>query len=443
MATARRSKQRGSIEDRHGRFYAYYTRNGRRWAAPQFFGSRRLAEAWLAAEHRLIDLGEWTPPTERAARQEQDGTTFGEYARSWIESRRKNGQPLKRSTRTMYSGYLANHCAALEPLPLVAIDRELCDEWYAGLCPGHDTERAHVYAWVRSVLVSAADAGIIATVPLKVRGAGRTGGDRTTLELPTPAQVAELADAMEPAHRLAVLLAAWCGLRFGEIIGLQRGDLEMPKDGPAKLHVRRAVVTDEKNHCQRFDTTKTPGSVRDVPIPEFLVPQVRSHIRKYAQPGKAGLLFPGSDEGPDGYLITPGQLKGSPGGVSRRKDRGRAVTKKPTRFFKAADDIGMPWLHFHDLRAFYGTSLRVLGATERATMRAMGHTTQEAAMRYQHAGQDYLTELGKRLDDWHSSLAEPSQPSAPVTDDRQALASQIAALQARLDALDQKDGTDA
>jgi integrase len=416
MATAKRRKQRGSIEERRGRFYAYYTRNGRRWAAPQFFGSVELAQAWLAHEYSLIDRGEWTPPNRRAAQEEADSTTFGEFATEWIESRRKNGQPLKRSTKNMYGRYLRNHCAELEPLPLVDITRDVCADWYSELCPDHAAMRAKVYAWVRSVLISAADAELIDSVPLKIRGAGRTDGDRTTLELPTPAQVAQMADAMVPEHRLSVLLAAWCGLRFGEIAGLQRGDFTMPKDKPAILHVRRGVVTDEANHCQRWDTTKTPGSVRDVPIPEFLVPEIRKHLKAYAQPGKAGLLFPGPTEGPDGFLITPGQLKGAPGGVSHRRDRRKPVVKKPTRFFKAAADIGMPWLHFHDLRAFYGTNLRILGATERATMAAMGHRTQEAAMRYQHAGEDYLTELGRRLNDWHDSQdTEPSQGDHPVT----------------------------
>lgn len=416
MAKVRRTSTFGTItRTPAGTYRAYYRRFGKYRTAGHLFASVKLAELWLAEEKRLIDLDQWTPPADRRAKKEVSGTTFEQFAAEWIESRRKNGKPLKRSTKTMYAGYLRNHCAPLAGLPLVAITREVCDRWYAELCPGHDTERAHVYAWVRSVLVSAQDAGLIDSVPLKIRGAGRTDGDRTNLELPTPAQIRQLADAMAPEHRLAVLLAAWCGLRFGEIAGLQRGDLTMPNGKPAVLHVRRGVVTDEADHCQRFDTTKTPGSVRDVPIPEFLVPEIRKHLRTHAQPGKAGLLFPGDTEGPDGYLITPGQLKGAPGGISNRRDRRRPALKKPTRFFKAAADIGMPWLHFHDLRAFYGTSLRVLGATERATMRAMGHVTQEAAMRYQHAGEDYLTELGKRLDDWHAAQGQPSQRDQPVT----------------------------
>jgi integrase len=410
----KRSAQRGSIEQRGNLYRAYYSRNGKRHVCDHFFGSVKLAEAWLRAEYELIDRGEWTPPAERAAEVKIQATTFGDYARRWIGARLKNGQPLKKSTRTMYAGYLANHCAVLEPLPLVDITREVCADWYADLAPDHATIRAHVYSWVRSVLISAADDGLIDSVPLKIRGAGRTKGDRTNLELPSPAQVQQLADAMVPEHRLAVMLAAWCGLRFGEIAGLQRGDFTMPKGKPAVLHVRRGVVTDEADHCQRFDTTKTPGSVRDVPIPEFLVPEIRKHLRTHSQPGKAGLLFPGETEGPDGYLITPGQLKGAPGGTYRRNRSSthggvKVTPKKPTRFFKAAADIGMPWLHFHDLRAFYGTNLRIQGATERATMRVMGHTTVTAAMRYQHAAQDYLTELGQRLNDWHDTTQEAAR----------------------------------
>jgi len=44
---------------------------------------------------------------------------------------------------------------------------------------------------------------------------------------------------MPQRYRLMVLLASWCGLRFGELAELRRKDVDV-KNGV--LHVRRGVV---------------------------------------------------------------------------------------------------------------------------------------------------------------------------------------------------------
>lgn len=429
----------GSIDAKGQMFRAYYTRHGRRHEAGHYFATRALARAWLAQERRLIDLDIWTPPAERRAADEQESVTFGEYARHWIDARQVRGRPLKAGTRQLYMRYLHRHLTEMDDLPLIDITRDDWNRWYADLTPGRDVERARCYAFVRSILATATDDGILQENPLKVRGAGGAGHDLTGTELFTAAQIGQLADAMRPEHRLAVLLAAWCGLRFGEVAGLQRGDFTLPKDKPGKLHVRRAVVT--IGGAQRFDTTKTEGSTRDVPVPAFLVPEIRAHLKAHAQPGRNGLLFPGSDGG----LITPGQLVGTrarKAGVNSKGHRVRARTS--TGYYLAAEKVGRPDLSFHKLRHFFGTTLSAAGATMRETMAAMGHRTTSAAMRYQHAGDARLTELAGILDTVHdaaqASAADPSQGDRSVTDDPELIRLQIAALQARLDDLDRKDG---
>ena len=46
---------------------------------------------------------------------------------------------------------------------------------------------------------------------------------------------------MPERHRLAILLMAWCALRFGEVSELRRRDLVLSGDNP-RIKVRRAVV---------------------------------------------------------------------------------------------------------------------------------------------------------------------------------------------------------
>lgn len=430
MATARRSKQRGSIEERRGRYYAYYTRHGRRWAAPGFFGSLALAQAWLAGEYALIDRGEWTPPTERAAQDEADATTFASYAAGWIDARLVKGRPIADATKAEYRRYLKRYLSELGALPLSGITREQWSAWLDNLTPGHDAQRAKVYSFVRAVLASAVEDGLIGSVPLHRRGAGRVDSDRTDVPIPTPAQVRAIADAMAPEHRLAVLLAAYVGgMRFEEVTALQRRDTHLSGAHP-HINIVRANARGADG-ARVLGPTKTRASRRTAHVPLFLVPEIRAHLDAHADRGRDGLLFPA----PDGGLITPARLVGRPRG--RRKN---GTPKPPSRFYAAAESAGRPELHFHDLRHYFGTMLALKGAGLADIMRAMGHTTTSSALKYQNTAAERGPELAALFDDIHAAelldaQGEPSQADPVVTDDAERIRKRIAELQAQLDAL--------
>lgn len=431
----RRSQTFGTItRTPAGTYKAYYRRYGKYHTAGHLHATVKLAEAWLRDEKRLIDRDEWTPPAGRRAALEAaeavDAITFGNYARQWIEARQVRGRPLKDGTKQLYRSYLAQHLAGMDGRPIASITRDEWNEWYATLLPGHERGRANVYSFARAILSSAVDAAILSDHPLRIRGAGQYNGGGPTYELFTAAQVEELAGHMKPQHRLAVLLAAWCGLRFGEVSALQRRDISLPGPRQGVVHVRRAAVTIDRQ--RRLDTTKTPGSVRDVPVPAFLIPEIRDHVKRFAQPGAHGLLFPGND----GQLITPGQLIGTKSCTRHRASSGAVVkARRATGYYLAAEKVGRPDLSFHKLRHFYGTELSTSGATMRETMAAMGHTTTSAAMRYQHASHARLAELGAILDGVHHATAEPSHDGPSAESTPEALRSQIAELQAQLLAL--------
>lgn len=96
-----------------GRYRARYadpegrsTSNGEpvRHAAPWTFDTRGDAEAWLADERRLVQSGEWTPPTDRQAakrRAKENVLTFETYATAWLRDR-----DLKPRTRHHYQRLL-------------------------------------------------------------------------------------------------------------------------------------------------------------------------------------------------------------------------------------------------------------------------------------------------------------------------------------------------
>ena len=57
----------------------------------------------------------------------------------------------------------------------------------------------------------------------------------------SPEQVEALYEATPEHWAIMVLFAAWCQLRRGECLGLQRRDIEWHDDGTATLHVRRQL----------------------------------------------------------------------------------------------------------------------------------------------------------------------------------------------------------
>jgi integrase len=62
---------------------------------------------------------------------------------------------------------------------------------------------------------------------------------RCEIDILTPAEVDKLASKMPDRLRASVILAAWCGLRWGETSELRRGDVSADC---SVLRVRRAVT---------------------------------------------------------------------------------------------------------------------------------------------------------------------------------------------------------
>ena len=105
-------------------------------------------------------------------------------------------------------------------------------------------------------------------------------------------------------------------------------------------------------------------SVRVVAFPPHIGEAIKEHLRKHAQWGKDGLLFP-----------------------TTRGEQYRAPTFHQAYFRKAREAAGRPDLRFHDLRHTGATLAAASGATLAELMQRLGHSTVSAALAYQHAAQ--------------------------------------------------------
>lgn len=81
---------------------------------------------------------------------------------------------------------------------------------------------------------------------------------------------------------LAVNLAAFCGLRFGEIMGLSLGNIDF---GRRLLCVRRSL-----SRLDGLKGPKTPAGRRDIPMPTHIASMLRAYIAEFYKPNPDELI---------------------------------------------------------------------------------------------------------------------------------------------------------
>jgi integrase len=350
-----------------GRWQASYTRSdGVRRGAPTTFRTKTDADRWLAAVETDQGRGQWVDDVAGLV-------PFDEYARHWLATHPRLG-PRWRET---CERNLRLHLVPLKSIPLRDLSPAAVREWHAAALRGSGgrTSIAQSYRFMRAVLNTAVQDGAIARNPCQIRGAGV---DRAA-ERPvaSPPEVTALIEAIAPRYKAAVALAAWCGLRRGEILGLHRDDFDIDS---GTVTVRRTRTELLASH-ERFDSApKTDAGYRTVAVPPHILPLVVDHLEKFAG---ATRVFVGRD------------------GEPMRGDALRLA------FERARKAVGRPDLRFHDLRHTGQTLAAAAGASLAELMRRLGHSSMAAAKRYLHATDDRDQEIALAL----SALAKKKVPT--------------------------------
>ncbi|MDX3094555.1 tyrosine-type recombinase/integrase [Streptomyces sp. ME19-03-3] len=326
-------------------------------SAEKTYATKTDAEVALTHVEADITRGQWSDP-------DAGKLSFGDYAVAWLKDRK-----MAARTRERHESVVRLHLLpAFGDRPLASITTAQVRAWRtACLTRTGEPTVVKAYQVLRAILNTAVDDELIRRNPCRVKGADRY--DVPERPVLTVAEVYAVADAMSSRYRLLVLLAAFTGLRFGELASLRRRDVDTAK---AVLMVRRSQA--EMQTGALFDKApKSDAGIRPVAFPSELLPDVQSHLDTYAGPGRDGHVF----LGPRG-----GQLRRS----NFRDDWIRARTKAGV----TAD------VHFHDLR-HTGNTLAASGASLRELMTRMGHSTPRAALIYQHMVNGRDREIADRL----------------------------------------------
>jgi integrase len=311
------------------------------------FASAKEAKRWLAAEEVDRQRGAWVDP--RSGR-----ITLDAYAGAWLARR----SDLRPTTQAKYAHLLGRHIApALGREPLGRLTSSVVRAWYLALRAQHPTTADDAYRLLRAVFNTAVADEVLAVSPCRVKGAGQVH----SAERPV-ASMAELAAAVAATperYRAALLLVAWCQLRRGEVLGLQRGDVDLMHN---RVHIVRAWSA-PMGRPPLVGPPKTAAGVRWLAMPANVVPSVADHLARFVGPAPSDWLF----------AVAGGPV--NPRTLDRVWDGARRA-------------IGRPDLHLHDLRHSGLTWAATTGATVAELMRRGGHANPAAALRYQHATED-------------------------------------------------------
>ena len=276
-----------SVHKRGSKWEARW-RVGEKQYSKSGFHYKKDAEKYEADQRRLIKSHSFVSP-------EQAKITMSDLAKEWFDS-------LSTSDRTR-SDYESIWMRSIEPqwatLRLEHIKPDAVSKWMAGLrkqySPGTVRKTFTVFKQVLDLAVTQERLTVNPAVRAKeLGGKGFLPSLKSTKETPvlTHQQVVDLAEACGP-YRLMVLVMAYTGVRFGEAIALQARDINIAKN---RLTVLRAF-TDVRGRLQL--TTPKSGQSRTIPIPEFLIPDLMTHL--FQLQDSEDFLFTATKGGPIRY----------------------------------------------------------------------------------------------------------------------------------------------
>lgn len=350
------------VKRENGRYRLRYTDPTGRRVSGGTFQTRALAELELARVINAIESGAYAKRTAtRIGDLDSKTATLRELAEHWRESRLRKGQPLSPTTLREYERLVSSVLAPFADVPVRAITPGQVDKWWKPEHRRAPNQASKAYKHLKTLMDYALKRNWIVETPCLIEGA-TSYRPATRPEIPTREQVEIMVREAATPFDLVISLAAWGGLRKGEIFALRRKDVTLEKvDGEtwASVRVERAVTWD--NRAAIVKTPKTEGSIRTVELPAEITPLLKTHLKTVGAFPDA-LLFerkPGSGEHWLEFQMNP--------------------------YWREARAAAGFSGRFHSLRGFALTVFAQQGATAFELMDRGGHRNIKTAMEYQRA----------------------------------------------------------
>lgn len=336
---------------------------------------KRLGPAWR--ERGRPPEGYFTRKTAEAALQEiltgarrgvgiaeprSVGVTFADASAEWL--RYSAGERMiKRSTLIDYQATVRTFDADLGDLPLVEITTEQLERWLAGRPADlSNATRAKYVTALIAIFKRASRVWKLHDNPAARLERPRVRNSKS-IDVYSPEEVWALARAADEQDAATFLVAAFCGLRMGEVLAVTWRDIDFPS----------RVIRVRASYTQfRLDTPKS-SSMRAVPMADPVAQALARLSKREHFTGDDDLCFPNHA----GDHQNPKQLR--------------------KRYRTTQKGAGLRALTFHDLRHVFGT-LAINRADPLQVQHWMGHADLKTTMRYLHYRQrpdeaDLLSEV--------------------------------------------------
>lgn len=346
------------------------------------FRTRKEAERYERSQQTALEQGLWVDP--RAGK-----VTLQAWAAEW----QRTVVHLRASTQRIYAANLRNHILPeLGDVELGKLTPSMLRAWLSGLTTksgGHGKPLAagsvaQAYRTLNRVLVAAVDDELLGRNPL--RGVQPPRVNPEPMRFLSHDEVASLAAVVDPRYRAFVLVAAYTGLRAGELIGLRPKYVDL---------LRRTITVVEQVQYiggqHLVMAPKTTAGRRSVAVPAVVATALEEHLGHFAEQGIEGIVFPA----PDGGFL--------------RLENFRKRVWQP-----AITEAGVAPLRIHDLRHTCASLAIAAGADVKVLQRMLGHASAALTLdRYGHLLPGQAQCVAERLDE----MARVARPSTviPVT----------------------------
>ena len=219
------------------------------------------------------------------------------------------------------------------------------------------------------------------------RGVRVAGGPRSERPTATPVQVGQIAARLtRPVDHAMVVTAAYTGMRWGELAGLSRDNLDL-NSGLIRIDPRTGALHEVGGQLF-LGPPKTPDSAREVHLPPFLTQLLTQVMAAHPHP----MVFCGAR-----------------GSYQRRSNFNRrawtpATAGNPEQHLPPV----LAGMHFHDLRHTHKTWLIEDGIPEIVQARRLGHRLPGVRGIYSHvtpAMQQHVVQALQRR--WEAHHAQP------------------------------------
>lgn len=341
---------------------SYIAPDGKTYNANNTFKTKALGDIWLAEQQTRIAKGDWDNQLHQAesAAKAGKGLTLGDMAAEWRENRQnQEGKFLSPTTRAEYERMMRTTLAPFANKPIRSITTDQIQSWLTPLKKKTPNMAAKSYSHLSTLMRFALRRKWIDLNPCDIDFAATYRADKP--EIPTLQQVERMTTNAKPEWKALIALAAWSGLRKGELLALRREDLvihDFNGQTAIQLNVVKSVVIVGGEAIVKGPKTKS--SVRTV----FLDPRANATVLQHLEsvgPSPESLVFP-----------APGSTEKfvSHGGFNRIWYPIRA----------SSDYAG----RFHSLRGFALTQFGLTGATAEEIRERGGHTDIRVSARYQH-----------------------------------------------------------